>query len=135
MLAVLVLIPAVYILVALLRIQAVTLAVDQAARDAGRAMDSAASVADGAARARAVAEIDLADQRLGGSALTVRFVAAGSACTAEHEIAPSLAAGSVYDVCVTAVLTLPGVPSVISGRTNTVTGVYTVHVGELREGA
>ena len=42
--------------------------------------------------------------------------------------------GAVYDICVTAVISLPGVPTVITGSHNTVTGIYTVHIGDLREG-
>jgi hypothetical protein len=40
----------------------------------------------------------------------------------------------VYDICVVAVVTLPGVPSVMTGSNNTITGVFTMHVGDFREG-
>lgn len=132
-LAVLVLIPVVYILIALLRIQAATLAVNQAARDAGRALDAAPSVADGIDRAQAMARVALHDQNVPEEELTVTFVAAGAGCDAAP-VAPSLRAGDVYDICVRAVIGIPGVPTVITGSKNTVTGVYTLHVGELREG-
>ncbi len=49
-LAVLLLIPTVYILASVMRIQAATFAVSQAARDAGRVIDSAPTVTDGVAR-------------------------------------------------------------------------------------
>jgi hypothetical protein len=32
------------------------------------------------------------------------------------------------------VVDLPGVPTAVTGSRNTVTGVYTVHIDELREG-
>lgn len=133
-LAVLLLIPIVYILIGLLRLQAVTFAVSQAARDAGRAIDTAPDIEAGIARARQIAAIDLADQDVPDQRLTLRFVAEGADCKTGKPIAPSLGAGATYDVCVTAVVSLPGVPTILTGSNNTVTGVYTVHVGDLREG-
>ena len=132
-LGVLLLIPVVYILISLLRLQAATFAVTQAARDAGRAIDAAPTIGEGIDRAGRIAAIDLADQHVPGDSISLRFVAAGAGCD-DGEIAPSLAAGAVYDVCVRAVVTLPGVPTAVTGSHNTVTGVYTIHVGDLREG-
>src|SRR6195952_2829737 len=131
-LAVLMLIPTVYILASVMRIQAATFAVSQGARDAGRVMDSAPTTAVGVARAEEIAAIALRDQRVPTDGLDVRFVPAGSDCTSA-EIAPSLRAGDVYDICVVALVTFPGVPSVITGSQNTVTGVFTLHVGDFRE--
>ena len=62
------------------------------------------------------------------------YVSAGAGCTAENAITPSQQAGATFDVCVTATLTLPGVPTVVTGLHNTVTGVYTVSISPLREG-
>jgi hypothetical protein len=132
-LAVLILIPTVYILAAFMRIQAATFAVTQAARDAGRVMDSAPTVSEGVARAEEIAQIALTDQRVPAEGLDLRFVPAGSECSG-GEIAPSLRGGDVYDICVVAVVTLPGVPSVMTGSNNTITGVFTMHVGDFREG-
>lgn len=132
-LAVLILIPTVYILASVMRIQAATFAVAQGARDAGRVMDSAPSTAVGVARAEEIAAIALADQRVPADGLDVRFVAAGSDCVTAAEIVPSLRAGDVYDICVVAIVTFPGVPSVVTGSRNTVTGVFTLHVGDFRE--
>ena len=134
-LAVLVLIPTVYILASIMRIQAATFAVTEAARDAGRVMDSAPTLADGVARAQEIAQIALADQRVPTNGMDLRFVSAGSDCASGGEITPSLRAGDVYDICVVAGVTLPGVPSVVSGSRNTVTGVFTMHVGDFREGS
>ena len=134
-LAVLVLIPTVYILASIMRIQAATFAVTEAARDAGRVMDSAPTLADGVARAQEIAQIALADQRVPTDGMDLRFVSAGSDCASGGEITPSLRAGDVYDICVVAGVTLPGVPSVVSGSRNTVTGVFTMHVGDFREGS
>lgn len=133
-LAVLMLIPVVYILISLLRLQAATFAVTQAARDAGRAIDSAAGIDEGIATARDIATIDLADQHVPADQISLLFVAAGTSCSADNSVIPSLQGGAVFDVCVTAVVSLPGVPTVITGSKNTVTGIYTVHIGDLREG-
>lgn len=133
LLAVLILIPTVYILISFLRIQAATFAVSQGARDAGRVMDFAPTTAIGVARAEEIARLALQDQNIPADGLDLRFVSVGGDCVSAPEIAPSLQAGAVYDVCVVAVVTLPGVPSVVTGSRNTVAGVFTLHVGDFRE--
>ena len=133
-LAVLMLIPVVYILISLLRLQSATFAVTQAARDAGRVVDAAPTMDEGIARAQQIAAIDLTDQNFPSNQITLQFVAPGADCHDSTPVTPTLDAGAVYDVCVTAVVSLPGVPTVLTGNKNTVTGVYTVHIGDLREG-
>lgn len=132
-LGVLVLIPTIYLLIGVLRVQAATLAVNQAARDAGRAMDAAPSTVVGLERAREIAGITLRDQHVPADGVTITVVSAGGDCGGP-EVTPSQNPGDAYDICVVVPLTLPGVPSVVTGPHNIVTGVYTVHVGELREG-
>jgi Flp pilus assembly protein TadG len=134
-LAVLMLIPLIYLLISLVRIQAATLAVTQAARDAGRAIDTAPTIDEGIARARQIAAIDLADQHIPNGNITLQLVSPGAACTAENTVTPSLTPGAVYDLCITTTLTLPGIPTILAGSNNTATGVYTVHISELREGS
>jgi len=133
-LAVLILIPTVYILASVLRIQAATFAVTQGARDAGRVMDSAPTLSEGVARAEQIAQLALTDQRVPAEGMDLRFVAAGGDCVSGSEITPSLRPGDVYDICVVAIVSFPGVPSVITGSQNTVSGVFTMHVGDFREG-
>ncbi len=133
-LAVLILIPTIYILASVMRIQAATFAVTQGARDAGRVMDAAPTVSDGVARAEEIARLALTDQRVPADDMMVRFVPTGSDCVVGREIPPSLRPGDVYDICVVAVVSFPGVPSVVTGSQNTVTGVFTLHVGDFREG-
>jgi len=130
-LGVLLLIPTVYLLSAVLRLQSATFAVTQAARDAGRLIDTAPDLDSGVQRATEAARIALADQRLPGDAVAVRFVAPGAGCDSAA-ISPTLRAGATFDICVSTPLTLPGVPSTLTDN-NTVTGVYTLHVGEYRE--
>lgn len=132
-LAVLILIPTIYILVTILKIQSATFAVAQGARDAGRVMDSAPTTTVGVARAQEIARLALTDQNVSADGMELRFVPVGADCVSSPEIAPSLRAGTVYDVCVVAVVSLPGVPTVITGSKNTVTGVFTLHVGDFRE--
>ncbi len=133
-LAVLILIPTVYILATVVRIQAATFAVAQGARDAGRVMDSAPSVDIGVARAEEIARLALTDQRVSADGMTLRFVRPGTDCVSAPEIPPGLSRGDVYDICVVAVVSFPGVPTVVTGTQNTVTGVFTLHVGDFREG-
>ncbi len=133
MLGVLILIPTIYLLISVLRIQAATFAVSQGARDAGRVMDSAPTTAVGLARAEEIARLALRDQRVDADTMDLRFVPVGGDCVSSPEIAPTLQAGAVYDVCVVAVVSLPGVPAAITGTRNTVTGVFTLHVGDFRE--
>ena len=133
-LAVLVLIPIVYLMAMLLRVQAATLAVSQAARDAGRLIEMADDPTTALADATYAAHVAMADQRVPDDDLQLRFVASGDDCRTGTTIDATLQAGATYDVCVIAVVTLPGIPTVLSGSSNTVAGVYTVHIGTLREG-
>lgn len=132
-LAVLLLIPIVYLLAFVMRLQSATFAVGQAARDAGRIMDRAPNTAVGTAQALEAAKIALADQHVPADGLRLRFVRPGADCIASDEWPPSPSPGEAYDICVIATITLPGVPTALSGTRNTVSGVYTVHVGESRE--
>jgi hypothetical protein len=131
-LAVLVLIPICYLLVAVLRVQAASFAVTQAARDAARLLDGAPSVSVGLQRAREVALLALADQRVSADSMALRFVTPGADCGSGRAVAPTLAPGSVYDVCVVSRIEFPGIPTALTGGDNTVTGVFTLHVGEFR---
>ncbi|MDQ6657672.1 MAG: hypothetical protein M3Z00_05530 [Actinomycetota bacterium] len=133
-LAVLVLIPTVYILISVLRVQAATFAVTQAARDAGRLMDTAPTLDIGLSRARQAVDVALADQHVPPDGLTIRFAAPGTDCRLGVAVPPTMAPGSRLNVCVTAAISLPGVPTILTGYGNTVTGVFTLHVGEYREG-
>lgn len=132
-LAVLLLIPTVYILISIFRVQAATFAVTQAARDAGRLLDAADTIDIGLARAREAAAVALTDQNVPPDGLTIRFASPGADCHNGVPTPPPMSAGALVDVCVTAVLSLPGVPSVLTGSRNTVTGAFTLHVGEFRE--
>lgn len=133
-LAVLLLIPTVYLMIGVLRVQAATLAVAQSARDVGRLIETSPGL-PGLDDALAVARVALADQHVGDDGLRLATTDVGEPCTSAASATLTRAPGSDYDVCVTAVIDLPGVPTALTGSRNTVTGVYTVHIDPLREGA
>ena len=87
--AVLVLVPLVYFIVAVASVQRSVLAVTQAAREAGRAFATADSTADGVDRARAAVRLALGDQGLPDDA-QVRYVPVSVACSGAT-ITPELA--------------------------------------------
>lgn len=131
--AVLLLIPTVYILITVFKFQAATFAVTQAARDVGRLISSQYPYGT-LSQAQQVAEVALLDQQLSARDVVIRFTQPGASCDAGSTTLPTLTAGSRYDVCVTTVVDLPGVPSVIGGGRNTVTGVYSLAINDFVEG-
>jgi Flp pilus assembly protein TadG len=105
-LAVLMLVPIVYLIVALGRIQAGALAVEQGAREAGRAFVTAPDEVSGRARAQAAAALAFQDQGFAGpydGQLTVR-------CSA----APCLTGNARVTVDAQITVLLPGVPRFLS---------------------
>ncbi len=129
--ALIVMVPLVYLIAAVAAVQRNELAVTQAARDAGRAYATSNSATEANARVRAAVRLALADQGLPDDA-TIRFVAAGARCTA-GPVEPKLVAGAQFAVCVTRRAQLPAVPSVLSGRGITAVGRYVVHVDDFRD--
>lgn len=132
-LAVLLLIPTVYILIGVIRLQAATLAVAQSARDVGRLIETLSRLPT-ADQALAVARIALDDQHVASDGLRIVTTGRGGVCADATATAFSREPGSDYDVCVIVVVDLPGVPTAVTGSRNTVTGVYSVHIDVLREG-
>jgi Flp pilus assembly protein TadG len=129
-LAVLVMVPLVYLIAAVATVQRNTLAVTQAARDAGRAYATSESSAEAGLRVAAAVRLALADQGLPDDA-DVRFVPPGASCSAAP-IVPQLTPGAEFTVCVTRRLRLPAVPSVLTGRGIRTVGLYVVHVDDFR---
>jgi hypothetical protein len=131
-LGVLVMIPILYIAMSLLTLQATTFGASQAARDAARLLDNAPTAAVGQARALAAARQTLVDQHVGTEGLRIRYIPTGGDCEQSAGRAPDLSPGAVFDICVIVPLVLPLLPAEITAA-NTVTGVFTLHVGEFRE--
>jgi len=130
--AVLVLIPLVYLVVAVAVVQRSELATTSAARDVGRAVAGSGTLPGVADRARAALQISLSAYGLSASDVTLRYVDPTSACEGGASIEPALTPGAVFAVCVIRHQRLPAVPTVLSGKGITTIGRYVVHVDEFR---
>lgn len=130
--AILVLTPLVYLIVAVATVQRGRLAVTDAARDVGRAIGTAESGADADRRGSAALSIALRNEGLGPADVEVRYVAASSSCDASP-VLPTLAPGTEFAVCVSRRQRLPAVPTILSGRGITAVGRYVVHVDDFRD--
>jgi hypothetical protein len=128
--AVLILIPLVYFVVAVASVQRSSVAVTHAAREAGRAFATADSTDQGLQRAEVAVRLALADQGLSDDAI-VRYVAADGTCESGMTT-PSLNPGAQFAVCVLRHASLPAVPSLISGRGITTVGRYVLHIDDYR---
>jgi len=128
--AVIVMVPLVYLIAAVATVQRNTLAVTDAARDAGRAFATSDDAGSAAARARVAVRLALGDQGLPDDA-ELRFVAAAAGCDGPA-VTPRLAPGAEFAVCVSRSVALPGVPSLLAGRGIRTVGRYVVHVDDFR---
>lgn len=129
--AVIVMIPLVYLVVAVASVQRSELAVSQAAREAGRAFATSDSAADAPARAEVAVRLALHDQGLPDDA-QLRYVPAGASCTGAAATAPALVPGAQFTVCVLRTVQMPGVPRVLTGHGVRTIGEYVVHVDDYR---
>lgn len=128
--AVVVMVPLVYLVVAVAAIQRSEFAVSQAAREAGRAFATASNATDAMPRARAAVHLALHDEQLPDDA-ELAFVPAGASCDAGR-ITPLLRAGAQFTVCVVRHQSVPAVPNVLAGKGITTVGKYVVHVDDYR---
>jgi Flp pilus assembly protein TadG len=129
--AVVIMVPLMYLIAAVATVQRAQLAVSQAARDAGRAFATSDTSGQAGARVEAAVRLALADQGLPDDA-SVRFVASGAGCDGRR-VTPVLRAGAEFAVCVSRRTELPGVPTVLSGRGIRTTAEYIVHVDDFRD--
>ena len=128
--AVIVLVPLIYVIVAVADTQRSQLAVAQAARDAGRAFATSDSETEAVHRMRVAIRLAMSNQDLPDDA-DVRFVAASAPCTSDA-IAPRLAPGAEFAVCVTRHVELPAVPTILDGHGVTTVGRYVVRIDQYR---
>jgi hypothetical protein len=128
--AIVMLVPLIYLIAAVAAVQRNQLAVTDAARNAGRAFATSATPEEAAARARTAVRLALADQGLPDDA-HLRFVPYGAGCGAQA-ITPRLLPGAVFTVCVSRRANLPGIPTLLAGRGITTIGAYAVHVDDFR---
>ena len=131
-LGVLTMVPLLYLVVAAFQLERDVFAVTQAAREAGRAYATADDAGSAEARAAYAMDLALVDQGVPAGGATLRYVPVSASCSATAGDAQSLDPGAEFAVCVTRVMQLPGVPGFASGRSNTVTGRYVVHIDEFR---
>ena len=129
-----VLVPLVYLIVTVAVVQRSRLAGVNAARDVGRAIATSDSAGQADQRAQAALRIALANAGLVPSQVQLRYVAPGADCQQGAAVAPSLAAGAQFQVCVIAHQRLPAVPTVLSGRAVVLVGRYLVHIDDYRSG-
>jgi Flp pilus assembly protein TadG len=129
--AVLVLVPLIYLIVAVAVLQRSRLATTNAARDVGRAIATAESAPQADVRAQAALRVALRGQGLTPDQVELRYVAAGADCRGP-QTAPSLTPASVFAVCVIRHQPLPAVPTVLSGKGVTIIGRYLLHVDDFR---
>ena len=127
-LSILLLIPLLYILLAVFEVQRSAFAVSAAARSAGRAYATAPDEASAMDRASAAADVALTDQHLelGRTSLKVSCAPDPTNC---------LAPGSVISVEITHPVALPLMPSALGGNTPSfrVEGAHSVPYGTFRE--
>ena len=128
--AVIVMVPLVYLIVAVASVQRSEFAVSQAAREAGRAFATSDTAGSAPGRAEAAVHIALHDQGLPDDA-DLAYVPAGSSC-AVARITPTLQAGAEFTVCVTRHVEIPAVPHIVAGKGVTVVGEYVVHIDDYR---
>jgi hypothetical protein len=129
-LAVVVLVPLIYLIASVATVQRSILGVREASREAGRAFATADSSAVAGARASAAVRLALANQGLPDDA-TVRFVDPSAPCDGPS-IGASLTPGAEFAICVLRHAELPGVPTLVQGRGITTVGRYVVHVDDFR---
>ena len=128
--AVIVLVPLIYVIVAVADVQRSQLAVTQAARDGGRAFATSDTEGAAAQRVSVAVRLAMSNQDLPDDA-DVSFVSATAPC-GSPAITPHLAAGAVFALCITRHVALPAVPTVLAGRGITTVGRFVVHVDDYR---
>jgi Flp pilus assembly protein TadG len=127
--AVIVLVPLVYLIVSVADIERSSLAVGQAAREAGRAFATGDSTSDGLRRAQVAARLAMGDQGLTATPqVTFRT---GPGCSSAI-VNPVLRPGAEYTVCVERTVQFDGVPSILAGGGVRTVGEYVVHVDDYR---
>jgi Flp pilus assembly protein TadG len=124
-LAVLLLVPLIYLLLSVFSVQRAAFAVTQAAREAGRAYATAPSTGAAATRAAYAARLALSSQGV-TAAVSLRYAPAGAGCGSGADGAASLQPGARFVVCVRTQAALP------LGGSLTVNGQYAVFVDSYR---
>jgi Flp pilus assembly protein TadG len=130
LIAVLIMTPLLYVVLAVFEVQRNAFAVTQAAREAGRAFATADDVSSGEERARYAMALALRDQGLPPDGAELRFGPVGSGCAGAGPV--TLDPGADLEVCVTRVYRIPAVPAYLDAGRNTVTARYVAHLDDFR---
>jgi hypothetical protein len=131
--AILVLVPLVYLVAAVAQVQRGRVITVAAARDMGRALSDVSDPAQATARAEAALRVSLSASDLAPSDVQIRFVPANADCGVPA-IAPTFEPGSEFALCVSLDQHLPGVPGVVGGRGIQSTGRYVVRLDDFNSG-
>jgi hypothetical protein len=122
--AVVVFVPLVYIVAGFSAVQRGVFASTAAAREAGRAIATAADPVSGQERALRAAELAVEDQSVDVTDLRLAYAPAGAGCDAAGGYTPTLAPGEEFSVCVTVTVRIPLLPEFVDA--NTATGQFLV---------
>jgi Flp pilus assembly protein TadG len=127
-LSILLLVPLLYVVLAVFQVQRAAFGVNAATRSAGRTYTLAPSEAAAPAQARAAAAVALEDQGVDASRAAVRF---SCSPTPDNCLSP----GSVIHVRVSCAVALPLMPAALGGNTPSirVESVHSVPYGSFRE--
>jgi Flp pilus assembly protein TadG len=132
LLGVVLLVPLMYLVLAVSTVQRNLYGVTQAAREAGRAY-ATGTVDNATERADYAARLAMEDQGLSPEGVTVRYGPADADCRAASAASWPLVPGAEFVVCVTRAIIVPAVPGVVLGHRNTVTGRFVVHADDYRD--
>ncbi|GAC1323990.1 MAG: hypothetical protein NVSMB13_04690 [Mycobacteriales bacterium] len=130
--ALVLLLPLIYLVLAVFEVERNVFAVKQAAREAGRAIATAGDLDTGLARAQYAADLALTDQALPAGGERVAYAPVGVSCAAAGADAATLRPGSDFVVCVTRSVGVPGVGGLLRSHGVTVTGRCVVHIDQFR---
>lgn len=124
-LAVVLLVPVVYLIVTLARLQAGALAVEQGAREASRAFVTAPDVGSAQQRAGAAVTLAYQDQGFGPPGPGQLAIRCGGA--------PCLSAGARITASIELTVVLPGVPRFLAGVVPVAVTMHSTHVATVDE--
>ena len=116
--------PLVYLVAGFSSVQRGVFAATEAAREAGRALGTAADPVSGQARAEAAVAIAVEDQSVEATDVVLAYAPVGAGCGAAGGYQPALTPGEEFLVCVTVTVRVPLLPDFIDA--NTATGEFVV---------
>jgi Na+-transporting methylmalonyl-CoA/oxaloacetate decarboxylase gamma subunit len=122
--ALVVFLPLVYAVAGFSAVQRGVFAANEAAREAGRALGTAADPVTGQARAEAAVAIAVEDQSVEATDVVLAYAPTGAGCEEAGSYQPSLTPGEEFTVCVTVTVRVPLLPQFIDA--NTATGQFVV---------